>query len=71
MDGVTGLLYPYGDDRACAERILRLTTSVKLRRELAQNAKADVERYGLDRVLPVVWGRYSKLYAASRHVVRQ
>lgn len=70
-DGVTGLLYPYGDDRACAEQILRLTTSVKLRRELAQNAKADVERYGLDRVLPVVWGRYSKLYAASRHVVRQ
>ena len=71
MDGVTGLLYPYGDDRACAEQILRLTTSVKLRRELAQNAKADVERYGLDRVLPVVWGRYSKLYGASRHVVRQ
>lgn len=70
-DGVTGLLYPYGDDRACAEQILRLTTSVKLRRELAQNAKADVERYGLDRVLPVVWGRYSKLYGASRHVVRQ
>ena len=70
-DGVTGLLYPYGDGRACAEQIARLTTSVKLRRELAQNAKADVERYGLDQVLPVVWGRYAKLYAASRHVVRQ
>lgn len=70
-DGVTGLLYPYGDDRACAEQILRLTTSVKLRRELAQNAKADVERYGLDRVLPVVWARYAGLYAASRYVVRQ
>lgn len=60
-DGKTGLLYPYGDERACAERIARLTTSVKLRRELAQNAKADVERYGLDRVLPLVSARYTLL----------
>ena len=70
-DGVTGLLYPYGDDQACAAQILRLTASERLRRTLAQNARENVERYGLERVLPVVWGRYAELYGASRHVIRQ
>lgn len=70
-DGVTGLLYPYGDAETCAERILRLTASERLRRTMARNAKETVEQYGLDRVLPMVWARYSELYAASRHVVRQ
>lgn len=60
-DGTTGLLYPYGDEKACAEQIMRLTTSAQLRRELAQNAKANMEQYGLDRVLPVVWARYAAL----------
>lgn len=60
-DGVTGLLYPYGDDQACAAQILRLTASERLRRTLAQNARENVERYGLERVLPVVWGRYDAL----------
>lgn len=60
-DGVTGLLYPYGDEKACAKQIMRLTTSAQLRRELAQHAKADVERYGRDRVLPVVWVQYAAL----------
>lgn len=59
--GVTGLLYPYGDVEACAERILRLAESEGLRRELARNAKADVEQYGLDRVLPAVWAQYAAL----------
>lgn len=70
-DGVTGLLYPYGDAETCAERILRLTASERLRRTLARNARETVEQYELDRVLPMVWARYSELYAASRHVVRQ
>ena len=70
-DGVTGLLYPYGDAGACAEQLLRLTASERLRRELARNARENVEQYGLDRVLPLVWGRYSELYVASRYVVRQ
>lgn len=60
-DGITGLLYPYGDVRACAEQLLRLTASERLRRELAQNARENVEQYGLDRVLPVVWARYAAL----------
>lgn len=60
-DGTTGLLYPYEDEIACAKQIMRLTTSAQLRRELAQHAKADVERYGRDRVLPVVWVQYAAL----------
>ena len=60
-DGVTGLLYPYGDGGACAEQILRLAASEGLRRELARNAKANVEQYGLERVLPMVWGEYAAL----------
>ena len=60
-DGVTGLLYPYGDEKVCAEQIMRLIESERLRQKLVQNAKADVERYGLDRVLPVVWEQYNGL----------
>ena len=60
-DEVTGLLYPYGDAGACAEQIQRLIESERLRQKLVQNAKADVERYGLDRVLPVVWEQYNGL----------
>lgn len=60
-DGTTGLLYPYGDEKACAEQILRLTASERLRRELARNAKADVKQYGLERVMPIVWEGYCAL----------
>ena len=70
-DGVMGLLYPYGDERACAEQILRLVKSGRLRLELSRAARESVEQYRLERVLPVVWGRYAELYAASRHMVRQ
>ena len=62
-DGVTGLLYPYGDAETCAERILRLTASERLRRTLARNARETVEQYGLDRVLPVVWEEYCALFS--------
>lgn len=60
-DGATGLLYPYGDGEACAERILRLIKSPELRRRMAENAKENVEQFRLERVLPVVWGRYAAL----------
>ena len=60
-DGVTGLLYPYGDEKACAEQILQLVGSPELRREFVRNARTDVERYSLDQVLPVVWERYAAL----------
>lgn len=60
-DGVTGLLYPYGDEKAYTERVLRLAASGRLRQKLAQNARENVEQYSLDRVLPVVWARYAAL----------
>ena len=60
-DGVTGLLYPYGDVEACAEQVMRLVGSEQLRRELGRNARENVEQYGLERVLPVVWAQYAAL----------
>lgn len=59
--GVTGLLYPYGDEKACAEQVMRLVRSEALRRELARNAREHVEQYRLERVLPLVWAQYAAL----------
>ena len=64
-DGVTGLLYPYGDAEACAEQVMRLVGSEQLRRELARNARENVEQYDLERVLPLVWERYAELTATG------
>lgn len=60
-DGETGLLYPYGDEKACAEQLRRLLGSEPLRRRLAGNARESVKQYGLDRVLPMLWSEYSGL----------
>ena len=60
-DGTTGLLYPYGDERACAAQILRLIRSEDLRRELIRNARKYVEQCSLEQVQPQVWGQYSAL----------
>ena len=53
-DGETGLLYPYGDEAACAAAVSRLMASPDLRRQLGERAAAEAERYALDRVLPEV-----------------
>lgn len=60
-DGATGLLYPYGNVEACAEQILRLAESERLRQDLGRNARANVEQYDLEQVLPVVWAQYNRL----------
>ncbi len=70
-EGETGLLYPYGDEKACAEQIWRLMGDRELRRALAVSAREHVTRYSLEGVLPVVWGEYARLagtrgYAALR-----
>ena len=62
-DGVTGLLYPYGDAAACAERIRKLTEDDVLRARLAMNAKAQTAQYGLDAVLEIVMGQYEAMNA--------
>lgn len=62
-DGKTGLLYPYGDEKACSEQVLQLLNSEELRHRLAGNAQERVMRYGLEQVLPRVWGEYQALFA--------
>lgn len=61
QDGVTGLLYPYGNADACAAAIRSLMSSASLRRELGRSAKENVEQYSLERVLPEIVRRYSEL----------
>ena len=60
-DHEAGLLYPYGDDAACAAQIQRLLDSESLRRQLEARAREQVEQYGLERVLPLVVGLYDDL----------
>lgn len=60
-DGVTGLLYPYGDSEACAVQIARLMESPALCASLAKAAKENVRRYGLDKVFPQVMEQYGSL----------
>ena len=70
-DHGAGLLYPYGDDAACAAQIQRLLDSERLRRQLGARAREQVEQYGLERVLPLVVGLYDDLLleqaAGQRH----
>ena len=69
-DGVTGLVYPYGDAEVCARQVMRLVGSEQLRRELARNAGETAERYGLEQVLPVVWAQYAALAEREAAVKR-
>lgn len=70
-NGETGLLYPYGDARACAEQIRRLEGSEALRRRLAGNARQSVLRYGLDQVFPILWAEYSRIAKIETATVRR
>jgi len=64
-NGGTGLLYPYGDEKACAEQIWRLIEDKGLRRQLADSAKENVAQYCLERVLPMVLEEYRELFPAG------
>ena len=57
-DGVTGLLYPYGDAEACAAQIGRLLKDAALRQKLGEQAREHVAPYGLETVLPQVMELY-------------
>ena len=61
-DGGTGLLYPYGDEVACAKQIQRLLDSEELRRELGEHGKKYVTQYSLERVFPAVWEEYQGMF---------
>lgn len=58
QDGETGLLFPAGDDAACARTLLRLMEDAPLRASLAQGAASDLSKYQLDAVLPQVMACY-------------
>ncbi len=57
-DGEAGLLYPYGNHAACADRILKLYESPILCELMGQCAHNAVLPYRLDQVLPLVMEQY-------------
>lgn len=57
-NGETGLLYSYGDADACAERVEQLMGDSVLRERMREIAKASVEWYALNAVLPMVMEQY-------------
>ena len=69
-DGKTGLLYPYGNERAYAKQIRRLLASEKLRRYLGESGRENMRRYALENVFSVVWGEYAKLSAEDAYALQ-
>ena len=57
-DGVSGLLYPYGDAEKCAECVRRVMEDEALRERMKAEAGAAVRAYELYRVLPTVLAGY-------------
>lgn len=60
-DGVSGLLYPYGDAKACAAAIRRLMDDPALGGRLAETAAEQVGKYSLEQVFPQVMAAYESL----------
>ena len=61
-NGETGLLYPYGDVKACAAGMRLLSQDPQLRERLARKAKDAVTKYDLSLVLPQVMACYASLF---------
>lgn len=59
--GETGLLFPYGDWRACGEAMSALLRDRTWSAQLGAQAHEAVLSYGLDRVLPQVMEQYQRL----------
>ena len=57
-DGETGLLYPYGNSAACADRILKLYEAPILCELMGQAAHQAVQPFSLKNVLPLVMEQY-------------
>ena len=53
-DGTTGLLYPYGDVRACADKIRYLVDSPMARGEMADRARRGVLQFALENAASAV-----------------
>ena len=65
QDGETGLLFPYGDIRRCAERIRQVVEDHSLALKMGQAARAAVQPYALPEVLPQVMAQYQALLPLS------
>ena len=52
----------------CAQRLMRLAREDGLGRELARRARDSVERFRLERVLPIVWEQYAALASQAAAV---
>lgn len=63
-----GLLYSYGDWKACAQQILRLAREPNLAASLARQAREDAEQYALDRVFPQVMEAYGVLLSPLQSI---
>lgn len=68
-DGLTGLLFPFGDAEACARQMRRLLEDPALARELALRARAQMEQYALPAVLPQVMALYGAAMPAPQPAV--
>lgn len=58
QDGETGLLYPYGNAAACAQKICSLLNSDSLCGRLAQQERESVKQFSLEHVFPLVIQAY-------------
>lgn len=57
-DGVSGLLFPYGDSEECAKCIRKLHDDSKFAAGLSENARLQLENYSLEKVLPELMRLY-------------
>lgn len=60
-DGESGFLVPYGDDKACAEAILKLMEEPAVGKRMAQRAAEDLHQYALEEVFPQVMDAYESV----------
>lgn len=72
-DGVTGLLYPYGDAKACMAQVQRVMDDETIRHQLSERGRVSVPRFDLYAVLPELMCRYGMMISqnASRETTRK
>lgn len=61
-----GVLFPYGDSEACADRIKELISSPQRMEEMGNNARKSVEKYGLKNVKEQVMNSYLTVINKTR-----
>ena len=60
-DGVTGLLYPYGDAQKCSDCVMRIMADSILQQNLGTVAGLSAKQYELNTVFPKTFGKYLAL----------